>query len=115
MLIYRLLGPEVEESFTRSWGISYGMDAARQWKDLAQEMLKAVVVMLILERLYLTRNTLWLETYVDYLSLQALLFSNTAKATFSVRPALCSSSTAAYGTDGGASAEQHNRSTDALI
>jgi hypothetical protein len=82
ILIYRLLGPEVERSFTRSWGISYGMDAARQWKDLVQEMFKAAVVMLILERLYLTRNTQWLEHYVDYLSLQALLFSSTAKSTF---------------------------------
>ena len=82
MLIYRLLGPEVEKSFTRSWGISYAMDTARQWKDLVHEMFKAALVMLILERLYLTRNTQWLENYVDYMSVQALQFSSSAKATF---------------------------------
>ena len=30
MLIYRLLGEDVENSFARSWGISYGMGAATE-------------------------------------------------------------------------------------
>ncbi len=32
MLIYTLLGEQAEKSFARSWGISYGLNAAAQWK-----------------------------------------------------------------------------------
>ena len=83
MLIFRLLGDDAEQSFARSWGISYGIGAAAearplsqrmhvcvrsadlacslQWKDIATEALKAAVILAILERLYLTSNTSWLE------------------------------------------------------
>jgi hypothetical protein len=30
MLIYRLLGDEAQQSFARSWGISYGINAAQE-------------------------------------------------------------------------------------
>jgi hypothetical protein len=30
MLIYRLLGDEAQQSFARSWGISYGVGAAQE-------------------------------------------------------------------------------------
>ncbi len=79
MLIYRLLGEQAEAGFTRTWGVSYGLDAARQWQDIVKETFKAAVIMLILERLCLTRNVQWLESYVDYLSLHALLLGSTAK------------------------------------
>ena len=32
MLIYKLLGDNAEESFARSWGTSYGVGAASEWK-----------------------------------------------------------------------------------
>jgi hypothetical protein len=32
MLIYKLLGDEAESSFARSWGISYGLNSATEWK-----------------------------------------------------------------------------------
>jgi hypothetical protein len=32
MLIYRLLGDDAQQSFARSWGISYGINAASEWK-----------------------------------------------------------------------------------
>lgn len=37
------------------------MGAAQEWKDVAIEACKAVVLLLILESLYLTPNTAWLE------------------------------------------------------
>ena len=73
-LIYRLLGGNAEESFARSWGISYAMNAVTEWDDIVQEAIKGAVVMVIMERLFLTRNASWLEDHIDYLSLQALLF-----------------------------------------
>ena len=36
-----------------------------QWKDLFVEAGKAVVILFILERLYLTSNASWLEVRVD--------------------------------------------------
>ena len=32
MLIYRLLGEQAEQEFARSWGVSYGINAAAEWK-----------------------------------------------------------------------------------
>ena len=87
MLIYRLLGDDAQQSFakrcasrggyialmlaravlmrypfaSRSWGISYGINAAAEWKDVAIEAAKAAVILAILERLYLTSNASWLE------------------------------------------------------
>ena len=61
MLVYRLLGEDAESQFARSWGISYGLNAATEWKDIAIEAAKAAVILLILERLFLTRNGSWLE------------------------------------------------------
>ena len=32
MLIYKLLGDSAQQEFARSWGVSYGMNAATEWK-----------------------------------------------------------------------------------
>jgi hypothetical protein len=32
MLIYKLLGDDAQQSFTRSWGVSYGVGAASEWQ-----------------------------------------------------------------------------------
>jgi hypothetical protein len=32
MLIYRLLGDSAQQEFARSWGVSYGLNAATEWK-----------------------------------------------------------------------------------
>ena len=69
MLIYKLLGDQAQSEFTRSWGISYGMNAATEWKDIVVEAVKATVILIILERLFLTRNSSWLEEHMDYLSI----------------------------------------------
>jgi hypothetical protein len=101
MLIYKLLGEQAEHDFARSWGVSYGIGAAAEWKvrpclvqkpfrsgrepnhgatvqDILQEALRGAVVVVILERLYLTRSVFWLEDHLDYHCLQAIIFGNTA-------------------------------------
>ena len=82
MLIYKLLGDQAQSEFARSWGISYAMNAVTEWKDIAVEAVKATVIMIILERLFLTRNSAWLEEHMDYLSIQALLFKRGGLSTF---------------------------------
>ena len=32
MLVYKLLGEGAEQSFARSWGVSYGVGAAAEWQ-----------------------------------------------------------------------------------
>ena len=69
MLIYKLLGDDAQASFARSWGISYGMNAATEWRTIAVEAAKGAFFLLLLERLGLTLHTEWLEQHIDYLSL----------------------------------------------
>ena len=69
MLIYKLLGDQAQSEFARSWGVSYGMNAATEWKDIVVEAVKATIILIILERLFLTRNSAWLEEHMDYLSI----------------------------------------------
>ena len=71
MLIYKLLGDQAQSEFARTWGISYAMNAVTEWRDIAVEAVKATIILIILERLFLTRNSAWLEELMDYLSLQA--------------------------------------------
>jgi hypothetical protein len=78
MLVYELLGERAEQSFARSWGVSYGLQALREWKAIFQAALKAALVVAVLERLFLTPPRTWLEEAVDYHSVQALLFRRTA-------------------------------------
>jgi hypothetical protein len=61
MLIYKLLGEKAQSDFARSWGISYGMNAATEWKEIAVQAVKMSIVLIILERFYLTSNSAWLE------------------------------------------------------
>ena len=61
MLIYKLLGDKAQSEFARSWGISYGMNAVTEWQDIAIEAVKGTVVLIIMERLFLTGNSSWLE------------------------------------------------------
>jgi hypothetical protein len=60
-LIYQLLGAEQQDSFARGWGVSYGMGAATEWKEILKEALKGLIILAILERLHLTRPVNWLE------------------------------------------------------
>ena len=61
MLIYKLLGEGAEQSFASSFGVSYGVGAASEWKDIGKEAAKAAVILVILERLHLTNPVACLE------------------------------------------------------
>ena len=74
-LIYELLGESAEQSFTHSWGVSYGVSAAAEWKSIFKASIRAALVIAVLERVYLTTHTEWLEDSVDYFSMQSLLFN----------------------------------------
>jgi hypothetical protein len=74
--VYNLIGKSGEESFIRGWGVSYGLSAATEWKDIVVEALKGVVVLVVLERLLLTSDLSWMEDQLDYLCLQSLLFKH---------------------------------------
>ena len=75
MLIYELLGEKAEQSFAHSWGVSYGVKAAAEWKSIFKASIKAALVIAVLERAFLTTPTEWLEDAVDYYSLQSLMFN----------------------------------------
>ena len=76
LLIYNTLGASAQADFTNSWGISYAMDQVTQWQDILEEVVKAVIILAILERLLLTRHSSWLEEHIDFLSLQAHMFGS---------------------------------------
>jgi hypothetical protein len=38
-----------------------GMNAATEWRDILKETCKSVVILIILERIFLTRHDTWLE------------------------------------------------------
>ena len=102
MLIYKLLGPSTQDSFATSFGVSYGVGAAAEWKDISTEAAKTIVILAILERMHVTKSVSWLEDvrallaapmrvlclrnsdatvrsplqHIDYMSTQALLFQH---------------------------------------
>jgi len=98
MLIYNLLGQQAEHDFAKSWGVSYAMGAAAEWKvcareyktpclssllcpvlqDILTEALRGAVLVIVLESLFLTRPLSWLEEHLDYLFLQSTTFGNVA-------------------------------------
>ena len=61
MVVYRLLGQGAVNAFARSFGVSYALNQATEWQDIAKEALKAVFVMLILERLFISSPVGWIE------------------------------------------------------
>ena len=94
MVVYRLLGQGAVNAFARSFGVSYALNQATEWQDIAKEALKAVFVMLILERLFISSPVGWIEgaaarvlvrglnshathlpptDHIDYLSVQAVM------------------------------------------
>ena len=76
LLIYKLLGLDAQRSFTRSWGVSYGVGAATEWRDVLRQALTAIAILAIAERMHLTRPVTWLEEQIDYMSTSALLLEH---------------------------------------
>ena len=75
MLVYKLLGQGAVNSFAKSFGFSYALNQASEWKDILNQVFKALFVMVILERLHLSSPVGWLEEHVDHLSVQAVLMA----------------------------------------
>ena len=76
LLIFELLGRDAERSFIRSWGVSYGVGAASEWRDVLRQAVISLLVLAIAERLHLTRPVAWLEDHIDYMSTAALLLEH---------------------------------------
>jgi hypothetical protein len=72
-LIYRLLGPEAEETFTRSWGIGVGLDQLKEAKGVLIVSAQTVAALLVFEALYVSPNMAWLESMSDEASVGATL------------------------------------------
>jgi hypothetical protein len=73
MLVYKLLGQPAIDAFASSFGVSYGLNQVTEWQDIGKEALKAVFIMMVLERLAISSPVGWLEEHVDFLSVQAVL------------------------------------------
>jgi hypothetical protein len=76
MLVYKLLGQPAIDAFASSFGVSYGLNQVTEWQDILKEAFKAIFILLILERLFLSSPVGWLEDHVDYLSVQAVLMQH---------------------------------------
>ena len=70
MMVYKLLGQSAVDAFAKSFGVSYALNQASEWEDIVHEVVKAVVVMLVLERLFISSPVGWMEEHIDYLSVQ---------------------------------------------
>jgi len=79
MIIYRQLGKKTEQQFSKTFGIGYALDQLAQWQDVFTTAFKAAFLVVFLDMLRITRNMSWLETYVDFLSVQAHLFDGQAR------------------------------------
>ena len=75
-LLITLLGEGAQQSFARSWGISYGLSSAAEFRQILIAAAKGAFVLAVLERLFLTGPAEWLESSIDYFSLQALLYKS---------------------------------------
>ena len=87
MTVYRLLGQSAVDAFAKSFGVSYAFNQVTEWQDIAKEAFKAVFIMLILERLFISSPVGWIEEHIDYLSVQVRSFVQPPAAPQLTRPA----------------------------
>ena len=81
-LIYKLLGPDAESTFIHSWGISVGLDQADQARSVMIATVQSVAALLILEALFMSPNSAWLESMTDEASVAAALMRGGASHLF---------------------------------
>ena len=77
-LIYELLGPTAEATFTRSWGVSVGIGQLQELRQVLRTAAQTAAALLILEALWLSTNSVWLESMMDEASVQATLLRRTS-------------------------------------
>jgi hypothetical protein len=64
-LIYQLLGQKAESSFTRSWVIGLGMSQVIDLQSVLLSAAEVLLAMTVLETLWLTTNSLWMQKTAD--------------------------------------------------
>jgi hypothetical protein len=70
-LIYDLLGPSVEEEFARAWAVGVGLNQLNDLQAFVVTTAQVLLAATVLDALFLLPNVRWLETQVDYASVQA--------------------------------------------
>ena len=79
-LLLRLLGPAADSQFAQSWLVALGAGQAAELRSFAVTAAEVLMVATILDALWLLPNARWLETQVDYASVQAAAFMAPASA-----------------------------------
>ena len=79
MIIYRKLGDSAQKQFSATWGLGCAMDSAAEFREILNTAVKAGLVIVVLEELYIVANRQWFEGHIDHLSTQAALFAGTAR------------------------------------
>ena len=98
MIIYKNLGPEAQNSFSQTWGVSYALDNCSEWQDVMIEACKVALILVVLDLLRVTKDRPWFEVrascrvravavadppaaqeHVDFISIQAMLFNGAAR------------------------------------
>ena len=72
-------GPEAQNSFSQTWGVSYALDNCTEWQDVFIEASKVAVILVLLDLLRFTKDRPWFEEHVDFISIQAMLFNGAAR------------------------------------
>lgn len=97
MLVYQLLGQSAVDAFAKSFGVSYALNQVTEWQEIVKAAFKAIFVMLVLERLFLSPPVGWIEEHIDYLSVQAVMLRERLSLTGRIRLHLKFSRRMAFG------------------
>lgn len=57
-----------QTSFASQWGVGCLMDNVQQWKDVVQDVLTALVVLYVLDKIRFTDDRVWFERLLDNMS-----------------------------------------------
>jgi hypothetical protein len=62
--IYSLLGGQAVSAFSKTFGVSYAIHQISEWQGIMHEVGKAVIILIILERLFLSPPLQWMEEHI---------------------------------------------------
>jgi hypothetical protein len=75
ILLYKLDGTSATSNFTKTWGIAYAIDQAKEWYQLAAKVALIALFFLGLDQARATKNTNYLEDYLDVVTVQATMYA----------------------------------------
>ena len=67
-----MYGSKTESEFVKSWGIGLAMENATGFEDILKESWKALLTLVLLD-LVIVGPERWMETHLDFLSVQGTL------------------------------------------